>query len=462
LIGALAIAAAASGPAAAVPMVGNAQTVVRDVAGVLDKIEQTIYVDSDVFQDEDIVTGPKSATRIIFKDGTNLEMGENSRLKLTKLVFDPDPSKSKVVIKAAAGVFRWTSGNLPHEAYGISTPVATIGIRGTTLEFIIAPSGLTTVALSRGSIIVANKKGDSVILKPGEATTILPPDADGDQAPPSAPGPLSAELQQMLWTMTVMIRSADPPSDVNPSAGGTATTPASFNPNAGDNGGTNSGTNTGPNFGTPNFSPPNVNSPFVFPQNQQNQPTTQDNSSGSSGPTCATPPCSTTPPPGGSTPPPGGGTTPPGNSSNSCSLSAGHIQLGSVTLPATPAGGTRTVTIILVIPDGCTVNLADLQILDDPSHAFKLEFVADQTPTAATDANGDPAEAFSVLAIFSPPPGSSGPFTAILELPDGDPTIFFDLTLNGDVAAIAEPASAALFGVGLLGFVWKRRRAFRS
>jgi len=39
------------------------------------------------------------------------------------------------------GIFRWTSGNLPHEAYKIDTPVATIGIRGTTIEMIIADSG---------------------------------------------------------------------------------------------------------------------------------------------------------------------------------------------------------------------------------------------------------------------------------------------------------------------------------
>jgi hypothetical protein len=221
LLGALAVlAVAAPGSAFAVPMVGNAQTVVRDVLGVIATDERTIYVDSDVFQDEDIVTSAKSATRIIFKDGTNLEMGENSRLKLTKLVFDPDPAKSKVAAKAVVGVFRWTSGNLPHESYQIGTPVATIGIRGTTLEFIVADSGLTTVALSRGAIVVTNTKGESVDLKPGQATTILPPDDDGQQAPPSEPGPLAANLQNMLWLMTVMIRNADPPSDISPSSGG--------------------------------------------------------------------------------------------------------------------------------------------------------------------------------------------------------------------------------------------------
>ncbi len=221
MAGALAILAVGQ-PASgfALPLVGNAQTVVRDVLGITETVEQTIYVDSEVFQDEEIVTGPKSATRLIFKDGTNLEMGENSRLKLTRLVFDPDPAKSKLVVKAAVGVFRWTSGNLPHDAYQIGTPVATIGIRGTSLDIIVADSGLSTVALSRGAIVVSNLRGDSVALKPGEATTILPPNADGSQEPPTPPGPLPPDLQAILWAMTVAIRNADPPSDVNPGAGG--------------------------------------------------------------------------------------------------------------------------------------------------------------------------------------------------------------------------------------------------
>ena len=79
LLGALAILAVGQ-PACglALPLVGNAQTVVRDVLGITETVEQTIFVDSEVFQDEEIVTGPKSATRLIFKDGTNLEMGETA------------------------------------------------------------------------------------------------------------------------------------------------------------------------------------------------------------------------------------------------------------------------------------------------------------------------------------------------------------------------------------------------
>jgi hypothetical protein len=163
LLGALAVFAAGSRDRAlALPIVGNAQTVVRDVKGKLDSELRTLVVDSDVFLDEEVATGPNSGTRIVFKDGTNLELGENSRLRLTKLVFDPDPKKSEIAVKALVGVFRWTSGNLPVGNYHISTPVATIGIRGTSLEWIVGANGLTTVALAKGSITVSNARGARV------------------------------------------------------------------------------------------------------------------------------------------------------------------------------------------------------------------------------------------------------------------------------------------------------------
>ncbi len=125
LIGALAIFAVGE-RASALPIVGNAQTVVRDVKGKLEAELRTLVVDSDVFLDEEVSTGPNSGTRIVFKDGTNLELGENSKLRLTKLVFDPDPNKSEIAVKALVGVFRWTSGNLPSSAYHIASPVATV------------------------------------------------------------------------------------------------------------------------------------------------------------------------------------------------------------------------------------------------------------------------------------------------------------------------------------------------
>jgi hypothetical protein len=426
----------------AVPLVGNAQTVVRDVLGVIATSERTIYVDSDVFQDEEIVTAPKSATRIIFKDGTNLEMGENSRLKLTKLVFDPDPSKSKVVAKVAVGVFRWTSGNLPHEAYQIGTPVATIGIRGTTLEFIVAESGLTTVALSRGAIVVTNTKGDSVDLKPGQATTILPPDADGAQLPPSEPGPLAAELQNALWVMTVMIRSADPPSDISPSAGGTGTQANANTSNPGNFGFGRGGPGL-PDAGPGGSGPPSF--PTFPPRRFSPSP----------GPAPGPPtnPAPKTPTPSSSGPPttdPGSPPPDPGPSGSSCLASGTGIRtdLPAVDFGSVAVGSTKEDKLILSIKSGSII-LTSTKFNPDSGNAFFLKDLQSCTPITG--------DALIGLIDFIPPPGAKGLFETILELFDSNNNVY-DIRLAGEVAGpISEPVTLVLFGFALGGLAFARR-----
>jgi hypothetical protein len=226
---ALVLLAVAGMPGAAfgAPVVGNARTVVRDVQGAVETEIRTIFVDSDVYQNEEVVTGPNSATRLVFQDGTNLTLGENSKLRLTRLVFDPDPSKSKVAVKATQGVFRWTSGNLPSSAYGIASPVATIGVRGTTLEFYIAADGTTTVAVSQGIVDVSNLKSATVTLHPGESTTVVPPDTPATQPAPTQPSTPPNWFVNAVRAMTITVRMADVPSEISPAAGPGAALPTS-------------------------------------------------------------------------------------------------------------------------------------------------------------------------------------------------------------------------------------------
>lgn len=166
LLAGLFVVAGVSTEALATPIVGSTQVVVRDVEGHLAATIRVLVVNDNVSQDEEIITGTDSATRIEFRDGTNLTMGQNSRIKLTKVVFDPDPAKSKVVMTAVAGVFRFVSGALPSNAYEINTPVATIGVRGTTIEFSVDPaSGETIIAVIRGEACIRPSAITGVIMR---------------------------------------------------------------------------------------------------------------------------------------------------------------------------------------------------------------------------------------------------------------------------------------------------------
>jgi hypothetical protein len=235
--------------AQALPIIGDAQTVVRDVRGRIEPEMETriIYVNSDVFQDEVITTGADSATRIIFKDGTNLEMGQNSRVKLTKIIFNPDESSSRLAIKALLGAFRWTSGRLPPGNYRIDTPVSTIGIRGTTLEFIIGEDGTTTVGLVHGKIVVGTLDNQSITLLPGQATTILPPGPGGHQNNPALPDNLTLEQAALLDQMTILVRMSEESPEPGPTP---APLPPPFPTATADDGGGNAD-DAGPRGGGP-------------------------------------------------------------------------------------------------------------------------------------------------------------------------------------------------------------------
>jgi hypothetical protein len=439
LLGALAVFAASRDPALALPIVGNAQTVVRDVKGKLDSELRTLVVDSDVFLDEEVTTGPNSGTRIVFKDGTNLELGENSKLRLTKLVFDPDPQKSEISVKALVGVFRWTSGNLPVNNYHISTPVATIGIRGTSLEWIVGANGLTTVALAKGSVTVSNSRGASVELEPNQATTVYPADPDGSQQSPAAAGAIPPEILQVIWKMTATINLFDAPSMSDPHSGGSG-----FIEQTGGY-----DTRLNPYY----FSPPTSTTPTTGSPSSNNGPTASTTAPGStdSGPSVAQPDgTSTGQPIGGTVPVVIATPTSPTPATPTPTHVVTNIDFGSHAVGSTTPVGIAIDTSALTVP----VVIASIQLLNDVYGAFRYT----GTLVGASSADGP----WAWLLGFVPPPGMPDQvFTATFEITDalGDT---WDWILTGteiaSIEAIAEPPTLALFLLGLAGLAWMRRR----
>ena len=59
-------------------------------------------------------------------------------------VFNDDNTARKISINAVRGAFRFITGNSPKDAYSITTPTATIGVRGTEFDFNVDPRDGTT------------------------------------------------------------------------------------------------------------------------------------------------------------------------------------------------------------------------------------------------------------------------------------------------------------------------------
>jgi hypothetical protein len=179
-------------PAMAQQNIGDTQVVVNDVRGIVGTQEPAVLrVGIDVFQNEIIRTGDKSASRVRFQDNTDLSVGPRSEVTLDRFVFDPSPDKSQVALSIAKGVVRFTTGSLPKSAYKITTPTATIGVRGTIFTISVADDGTTSVSVEEGVALVTSA-GATVTLNSGMTTQTT------SGSPPSPPTPTPPALPPVV------------------------------------------------------------------------------------------------------------------------------------------------------------------------------------------------------------------------------------------------------------------------
>src|SRR6195256_1347225 len=129
--------------------VGEAAVVKNEVVRVAASATSQINVGDGLLRDEVVHTGLESAARLVMSDSTNLSLGPNSTIKLDRTVFNDEHSYREIAIRLTTGAFRFVTGHSEKTAYKITTSLATIGVRGTTLD-ILSLRGKTTVVLQDG------------------------------------------------------------------------------------------------------------------------------------------------------------------------------------------------------------------------------------------------------------------------------------------------------------------------
>ncbi len=99
-----------------------------------DGAETELALGSPLYLNDQITTGEYAAVSVRFVDKTSFSIGEDSRLIIDEYIYDPTTAKGKVDISVLKGMFVFISGLVADENpqnMTISTPGATIGIRGT-------------------------------------------------------------------------------------------------------------------------------------------------------------------------------------------------------------------------------------------------------------------------------------------------------------------------------------------
>ena len=156
---------------AAAEQIGIA-VVVRNNVSQVEPVTAKIVQGDDIVRDELVQTLADSNAKFVLKDSTNLMLGPNSRLKLDRAVFSGDQNLGEVALKLGVGTFRFVTGNMAKESYKITTPIATMGVRGTTLEFwikvaentVVLKDGQSTVCAG-GRCVELTKPGDTAVVK---------------------------------------------------------------------------------------------------------------------------------------------------------------------------------------------------------------------------------------------------------------------------------------------------------
>lgn len=164
-------------PVRAAETIGKAEKIEKSVTGEIDGGKRDLAVPNDVYRDEMIRTGTEAQAHFRFSDETDLKLGPKASLKLDAFVFS---GKKDAAMELVSGSMRFVSGKGPKGSYLIRTPVATIGLRGTTVEVTIR-NGRTYVSLHEGQVQVCTRSGRCMDLS--NACTYLSVDRRGVTTP---------------------------------------------------------------------------------------------------------------------------------------------------------------------------------------------------------------------------------------------------------------------------------------
>jgi len=101
-----------------------------------------------VYKGDVVSTGVDGSLGIIFTDGTAFNLSSNARMVLNEFVYDPKGTSNSTLFSLSKGTFTFIAGKVAKTGdMKIDTPVATMGVRGTTPRVEIRDDG-STIAFS--------------------------------------------------------------------------------------------------------------------------------------------------------------------------------------------------------------------------------------------------------------------------------------------------------------------------
>lgn len=174
-----------------------------------------IVKELDVFSYDTVKTG-KGKVGIEFIDATRVDVTEHSKLIIDEFVYDPNTKTGKLSLKATLGTVRYASGQIAKNSatnVKITTPTATIGVRGTDFTMTIDEIGSSTIILLPscdtngncfvGEISVESDAGQVILNQAFQATVV-----DTVSSKPLTPVTLDLD-EEMIGNLLIISKPAE-------------------------------------------------------------------------------------------------------------------------------------------------------------------------------------------------------------------------------------------------------------
>ena len=145
---------------------------------------ETINIsEGDFIYLDDVINAGGTSVGIAFADETTMSVDPNSTMVIDDFVYDPEnPTVGSMNANVLEGNFSFVSGQIAKtgaDAMKVTTPVLTIGVRGTQVagkantegednEIVLLPNSDGSV----GQVMIKNQSGEVLLTQPYEATTI--------------------------------------------------------------------------------------------------------------------------------------------------------------------------------------------------------------------------------------------------------------------------------------------------
>jgi hypothetical protein len=126
-------------------------------------------VGDPVYRGDVVRTGADGRLGINFADGSSFSLSSNASMEMNQFVYDPDGKDNSTLISLTRGTFTFVAGSIAKTgSMKGDTPVATLGIRGTTPHIEISDDGTVKFAtlIEEGKDAVMKRKTGPVVAPP--------------------------------------------------------------------------------------------------------------------------------------------------------------------------------------------------------------------------------------------------------------------------------------------------------